>query len=180
MVRQAVTVCLLALAAGALYGFRIAPLQNREAVTRERVKELTQLLEKGNREIKDVQALDQRLSRASVELRRGRGEAPAGAAMAWLPAQVKRYLAEFGITDSATRFNTSIEEPRFPGYERTFWEVAVPLRRATDDARTLLTAVTQLEKSNPILIVIAVNVDAGTAEPGSATAVINLAALVRK
>jgi len=65
------------------------------------------------------------------------------------PAQMSRHFRQFGIENITTRVNTGIPESELPGYQRTFWSVAVPLGGSQSDVDRALLAFSGLESANP-------------------------------
>jgi hypothetical protein len=172
--------CVTLAAGWAFYSNSIAPLGERERQTVQKVAEMQAFLAHAQKEVKAVQSLEEELGRARVEHYRLTGDVPQGSAMVWLPDRLKQHFGRHGIRDCTAQFNTSIDEPALPGYERTYWAVNLPLRELSQDLETVFMAVSNLEQTDPIVRIVDAAVRPDLQNPSRRVAVVNVGALVRK
>ena len=140
---------------------------------------LQQQIQAARKSTQEIKQQEQASAKARGQLQRAQGDPPAGSALVWLPSRIKRHFDRAGIRDSVTRLNTAADEPRIPGYERTYWAVDLPLSGTPDELRLLLRAVSTLEEAEPAVLVIDLGVRVNP-ETQLRAGVINISALSPK
>jgi len=148
--RALLPICVTGAAAiGLFYAYGVA-------APARRVRELSSALAERNNNI--------RLARNSIERTRelececasirtqlaSRGDVLASP-LVLFPEQMTRHFRQFGIENVTTRVNTGLKDPELPGYQRTFWSVAVPLSGSQNEVDRALLAFSDLESANPFL-----------------------------
>jgi hypothetical protein len=164
--------------AWATYSVSIAPLQRSERELLGTLTDRRERIDAARKTIEEIKQQEQATAGARAELQRLHRDLPAGSVMSWFPSRMKQHFDRLGISDSVTRLNNALDEPEMPGYQRTYWAVDLPIQGAARDISSLLIAVAELEKAEPIVKVIdlAIRQD----DDSHRIAVINVTALVRK
>jgi Tfp pilus assembly protein PilO len=160
------------------YSVAILPLQRREQQSLGKLADLRERIQATRKTIQEVKQQEQATASSRAELDRLERELPTGSALAWFPVRMKQHFDRFGLSDSVTRLNTSLDEPNMPGYQRTYWAVDLPMQGSAKDFSSLLIAVAELEESDPIIEVLDLSIRRENASLAP-TAIVNVAALVR-
>lgn len=163
-----------------LYAQRIAPLQRSETAARAAIAELGVRTDETRVSLKAVKDLQQQTGGIRAELQRLHGDIAADSAIAWFPQRLKTHFAGFGLPGGATRMVNTQDEPDLPGYRRSYWAVALPIKGGNRTIDALLLAIEGLEREAPFVKVVDCVIQPDQEDPGQYTASMQLSALVQK
>ncbi len=167
------------LAAGwTFYSRSSAPLGSPEAEAR-RAALHTQIAD-ARTTIRDVQALEAKLTRERSELASLHAGVPASSALVWFPERMKRHFERSGVAEAVTRLNTTIEEPELPDFERIYWAVELPVGNSSAEVREMCLAIAELEPLDPSIRVLDTEIRPDANDPTRRLLVMNVAVLSRK
>ncbi len=157
----------------------IAPFGQREAKDQAESAGLRERLEKMQAVIREVGILEQTAGNARQQIASLQVEIPAGPASVWLPEQVKKHFARFGLTEAVVRMTTVQEVPDLPDHRRGYWSVALPIGDASYKAVGAFVAVAEFEEQHPLIKVLDFGIRPDSENPQSRVVLLNLKALVR-
>lgn len=181
MRRGAVTVCGLALAAGwQVYGRLIVPLKEQATEARRDVSDLKGRIEGARKTIAEIRALEQAANVTRRELQSLEGNIPRGSPLVWFPGQMEKHFRSMGLSGAVTRLNTAIDEPGQPDFERTYWAVELPVGVSSGDVRKACFAVAEIERVDPSIRVLDMEIRNDANDPTRHLLVMNVAILSRK
>jgi hypothetical protein len=133
-----------------------------------------------NASIQETLKLERESSRMRMQLayRHHAGASP----LVWFPEEMSRFFEQFGIRDVSTRVNTGEAESGIPGYQRTFWAVALPLRDGATEMDRAILAISELERADRLLRVhsVSASASAGSNVLGGRTATVTVSLLTRR
>lgn len=181
MRRGAVLACGLALLAGwQVYGRMITPLGKKAVESQREITLLKQRIEGAQKTISETWALEQGTSKASGELHLILSNIPQGSPMVWFPERMKTHFGIAGLAGAVTRLNTALDEPDLPDFERTYWAVELPVEKSSKGFRASCLAVTEIEKRDPSIRVLDVEIRKDANNPTRNLMVMNVSILSRK
>jgi hypothetical protein len=168
------------LATGWLYYNRsVAPLRHSHRTALGAIAELNENIRNSAEAIEEIKAFKERVAQAHAEVDELVRDIPTASALFWFPARMSRHFTRFGIPQAATRHNSTLEEPTFRNYERTFWAVELPMTEEKDLSKVLL-AVAELESQDVLVRVLDFAVRPSSEDPSKPVAIINVTALARR
>ena len=177
----AVAICGLALSGGwKFYGRSIAPLGPQETEMLDRVTELKGRIDAARKTIAESRALEQGASHSRSDLDSPGGDQPASSALVWFPERMKKHLERVGLSGAAIRFNTSLDEPESPDFERSYWAVELPVGDSTRDVREACVAIADIEPVDPSIRVLNVAIRPDLNDPTRRIMAMSVSILARK
>lgn len=170
----------VALAAAFVQRCQIAPLEQKQAETRRMLAEMEGRLLSARAEMAGIKEREQEIARIRKDLNALHATAELGPAVTWFPTRIKEQLSAFGVSEAEVRRNTSVAVPGLPGYEWSYWHVALPpqagLRKVTD----ALAAVAQIDGRDRFAKIVDFSMSAGVGESPAPSGRINVKTFVRK
>ena len=158
----------------------LAPLRVQETQALREAADLGERIGKAQKLIAEVRPKEAAAAPIRKELDRLQRDIPAGAAMVALPALVKEHFGRSGIPVRLIRLNTTRNEPGIPGYERSFWSLALPIDEAGRNITPLLLAAAELDREHPFLKVLDFAIGPDPENPSGRIASLNLTTLMQK
>jgi hypothetical protein len=119
---------------------------------------------------------------AGIRMQLAQREDPLSSALVWVPEEMNRHFGRFAFLNVTTRPNTTSPEPGLPGYQRTYWAVALPLGEDPADIDRALLAISELEAADPLLRVhnVSAFAEAGVNLLGGCSANLTVSLLTRE
>jgi len=162
------------------YAHSIEPLLRRDREDRSASAQLREQIARARAEIEAVRALENEAQAVRRQIDQLRRAMPEGSALVWMPEQLKRHFARFGLAGSTVRTNTMREEPDLPGFCRGYWSVGLPLGGSGCSAAGSFLAVAEFEQQHPFVRVLDFAIRPDPENPGGRIALLNVAALIPK
>jgi hypothetical protein len=176
-----VAICALALAAAwECHGRLIAPLRKLEAAAVADAGDMRERIGRAQKTIVETRTLEQDPAGARSQLRSLLGNRPSGSALVWFPARIEKHFGRLNGEGVVARFNSVLEQPELPDFERSHWAVEMPVGDTAAAFRDVCAAIADFESADPALRVLDVVIQPVPNDPMQRRLVMNLSFLCRK
>lgn len=161
------------------YNHAIAPLRHSLRTTSYGIEELKQNISSAETALEEIRVRKEQVARTWAEVDLLVRDIPTASALFWFPVRMKRHFTRFAIPDAVTRLNSTLDEPTFPNYQRTYWAVELPMQSENDISKVLL-AVAELDAQDVLVRVLDFAIRPSSEDPTKQISIINVAALARR
>lgn len=163
-----------------LLGGHCLKLQARAKLLRSQIAGLNGRVEEARKTISGIQRLEEEADTARSEINQWERSFPPDPPMVWIPPRMKEHFRRYGFGEPVVRFDAAHADPELPNYRRLYGRIHLPLNEGSYNLRNLLNAVADIEETERLTKVVGLAIQPDPSNPQGRTAIIALAALIRK